>query len=468
MEWDNFPPPSQLPALIAQEGPQPQPRSDGVDQPLRRVQHRVTEHQRGARRTSRCARPCPRRSTARTSSRCSGGPKLNPPLSHVLPSVIVGGEKNFDLYPYDATKAKSDLAAAGYPNGLTLKMLYRNASQGSSKTFQTVQQDLSKIGVTVVGVPSPNADFYTKYLQVPTVARRGVWDLARGRVGRRLVRQRGPVVLQPALLRQGGLPAESAATSVSTTTRRPTPLIEQAALGQDEGRGGDLWAQADQQVMKDAPFFPITNPSPGQLPGHPGAERGLRARRPELRPGERLAERRQAGRLSGTGALPPCPSSRSVTSASPSTPPTGSSGGRARALLRRRPWRDPRHRRRVRLGQERGDADHHRPDDAAPGSPGRRASTASSCIGASPEVLRGIRGARIGMIFQDPLSSLHPYYTRRLADRRDDPRPRPRRVEGRCAGDAPPSCSPWSGSRTPRAGSTTTRTSSPAGCVSGS
>jgi oligopeptide/dipeptide ABC transporter ATP-binding protein len=32
-------------------------------------------------------------------------------------------------------------------------------------------------------------------------------------------------------------------------------------------------------------------------------------------------------------------------------------------------------------------------------------------IGTDPEVLRGIRGARIGMIFQDPLSSLHPYYT---------------------------------------------------------
>jgi len=31
-------------------------------------------------------------------------------------------------------------------------------------------------------------------------------------------------------------------------------------------------------------------------------------------------------------------------------------------------------------------------------------------LGASPHVLRGIRGARIGMIFQDPLSSLHPYY----------------------------------------------------------
>ena len=32
-------------------------------------------------------------------------------------------------------------------------------------------------------------------------------------------------------------------------------------------------------------------------------------------------------------------------------------------------------------------------------------------IGADPEVLRHVRGDQIGMIFQDPLSSLHPYYT---------------------------------------------------------
>jgi oligopeptide/dipeptide ABC transporter ATP-binding protein len=32
-------------------------------------------------------------------------------------------------------------------------------------------------------------------------------------------------------------------------------------------------------------------------------------------------------------------------------------------------------------------------------------------VGADPEVLRRVRGDQIGMIFQDPLSSLHPYYT---------------------------------------------------------
>ena len=32
-------------------------------------------------------------------------------------------------------------------------------------------------------------------------------------------------------------------------------------------------------------------------------------------------------------------------------------------------------------------------------------------IGADLQTLRKIRGAQIGMIFQDPLSSLHPYYT---------------------------------------------------------
>ena len=96
-----------------------------------------------------------------------GGPSLNTPLTHVLPADILGGEQNFDLYPYSITNAKKLLSQAGYKNGLTLKFLYRPSSEGSRNSFQVVQSDLKKIGVTVKGVPSPDADFYTKYLQVP-------------------------------------------------------------------------------------------------------------------------------------------------------------------------------------------------------------------------------------------------------------------------------------------------------------
>ena len=57
------------------------------------------------------------RSTGPTSSRRYGGPKLNPPLTHVLPSVIVGGHPDFDPYPYDLNKAKQLISQAGGPTG---------------------------------------------------------------------------------------------------------------------------------------------------------------------------------------------------------------------------------------------------------------------------------------------------------------------------------------------------------------
>ena len=88
---------------------------------------------------------------------------LRDSLKGILPDNIVGS-KQIDPYPNNPDKAKQMLAAAGFPH-LTLKFLYRNASEGSSKSFQTIQQDLSKVGITVTGVPSPNADFYVKYLQ---------------------------------------------------------------------------------------------------------------------------------------------------------------------------------------------------------------------------------------------------------------------------------------------------------------
>ena len=77
--------------------------------------------------------------------------------------------------------------------------------------------------------------------------------------------------------------------------------------------------------------------------------------------------------------------------------------------------------------------------------------------------LRAIRGAEIGMIFQDPLSSLHPYYrigwqiAEMIQPTATAPARRPR-IE-------PSSCSAWWVSPSQRSGSATTRTSSRAGCA---
>jgi peptide/nickel transport system substrate-binding protein len=151
------------------------------------------------------------------------------------------------------------LAEAGYPNGLTLKYLYRNASEDGSKTFATVQQDLMKAGITVEGVPSPNADFYTKYLQVPDVAKRGVWDIASASWGADWHGNAALSFFQPLFSGSRSFPPvgsnfgfyDSAATNA---------MITQALAAPDEQSAADAWAKADKQVMADAAFYPVANP----------------------------------------------------------------------------------------------------------------------------------------------------------------------------------------------------------------
>lgn len=187
----------------------------------------------------------------------NGGPQVDPPLTHVLPPSIIGSQDN-DPYPYDPAKAKQMLADAGVSN-LTLKFLYRNASEGSSKTFATIQQDLSKVGITVQGVPVPNADFYTKYLQVPDVAGRGVWDLSLAGWGADWFGNGALSYFNPLFSGKTSFPPigsnygyyDSPATN---------GLIQQAISATDQQSAADAWAKADKQVMADAAFYPITNP----------------------------------------------------------------------------------------------------------------------------------------------------------------------------------------------------------------
>ncbi len=267
MEFDSFTPASQIPALVAKGDKNLQIGPSSSSNPYV-VFNTVSPNNNKALANVKVRQALSFAISRANLIQVMGGPQLNKPLSQVLPEPIVGGETKFDLYPYDVAKAKTLLTEAGFPNGFSVKFLYRPTSASSLKGFQTIQQDLSKVGIKVVGVPSPSADFYSKYLTVPSVAIRGVWDLSLAGWGADWYGNAALSFFNPLFSGKPSFPPvgsnfglyDSPAANAAITAAVNAPT-------QDEAKS--LWAAADKAVMTDAPFFPITNP---QQPNYHAAQ----------------------------------------------------------------------------------------------------------------------------------------------------------------------------------------------------
>jgi peptide/nickel transport system substrate-binding protein len=187
----------------------------------------------------------------------AAGPKVSPPLTHILPPGI-DGAVDFDPYPHNVAKAKQMLKDAGAED-LTLKFLYRPASVTSLKMFQTVQADLAKIGVKVKGVGVPNADFYVKYLIVPEVAQRGVWDVSLTSWGPDWYGDAALSMFAP--LFDGRVLPPTSSNFGLFNDPAVNSLIDRAKTAASHDESTALWTQADRKVMEDAAIFPITDPN---------------------------------------------------------------------------------------------------------------------------------------------------------------------------------------------------------------
>jgi peptide/nickel transport system substrate-binding protein len=190
-----------------------------------------------------------------------GGLAFNTPLDQVIPPGT-GGYQQMDPYSTpnnagDGAKCKSLLAAAGYPNGFTLKDVYRNSGKHPD-VFQIVKQDLANCGVTVDGTPVTG--FYADWIEKVSVTKAGGWDIAEPGWGPDWF---GPnsarsiiVPLFDGRLYQDGSPDNGDYNSPTTNA-----LIDKALSATTSDQANNYWHQADVQIMKDAAIVPFLSQS---------------------------------------------------------------------------------------------------------------------------------------------------------------------------------------------------------------
>jgi peptide/nickel transport system substrate-binding protein len=261
MTWDSSVPPSAIPGLLAANDPRIYVQSQYSHNPYI-VFNTVSPNNGGA-----LSKVSVRQALDYAINRAhllqnGGGPVVEPALTHVLPPGTDGSTPNFDPYPTDTAKAKATLTGA-FPQGL--KFLYRPSSQAQSKDFQTVQADLGALGINVTGVGVPAADFYTKYLYKPNVAKEGVWDLAEAGWAPDWYGDAADSFFYP--LFDGRTLPPSSSNFGFFNDPALTPIIDGAVKATSASTAVSDWHKADMEVMSQAAIFPISSPNRVQMHG---------------------------------------------------------------------------------------------------------------------------------------------------------------------------------------------------------
>ena len=193
----------------------------------------------------------------------NGGPTQGVALTHVLPTGINGSQDvpaGYNPYPYNPTKAKQMLAAAGYKNGLNLTLLYRPSSTIATKMAQTLQSDLSKHRREAQAARRHPRGLLREVHGGAERGQGGVWDLSLAGWGPDWYGDAAVSFFNPLFSGPASYPPVGSNFGFYNNPS-VTSLIAKGASSASASSAATIWAQADVAVMKDAPFYPIVNPN---------------------------------------------------------------------------------------------------------------------------------------------------------------------------------------------------------------
>ncbi len=191
--------------------------------------------------------------------------------------------------PYNPTKAKQMLAAAGYKNGLNLTLLYRPSSTVESKMAQTLQSDLTKIGVKVKLLSATPSDFYVKYMEVPSVAKRGVWDLSLAGWGPDWYGDAAVSFFNPLFSGPASYPPQGSNFGFYNN-QSVTALIAKGASAASASCGRDHLGPGGPGGHEGRAVLPDRQPEPAAVPRQLCAQCGVHPGDPAVRPDECVAQ----------------------------------------------------------------------------------------------------------------------------------------------------------------------------------
>ena len=195
-----------------------------------------------------------------------GGSSLAEPLNQVI-GPGAEGYVPIDDYPTpgnmgDPSECKKLLAAAGYPDGLTLKDIYIDYLPLVVEVFPEVQSDLAKCGVVVKAEPvSSQSDFYgpadglsapPDVLKQPTT-----WDIttSTGWGPDWFGPANGRAILPDLFDGADGIPGVGDFGGYDD--KAVDTLVNQAESAPTLKAAAGLWHLADEKVMSDAAFIPL-------------------------------------------------------------------------------------------------------------------------------------------------------------------------------------------------------------------